>query len=112
MNEKQYVDAVMGKITCSRRRKQEFQKQLLADIRLRLEEGEELKEIFSQMGTAKEVAAAFQETVPPEETPMPDVPEETVPPEEAPTPDVPEEAPETSVPPVSVGRDDPGAPLA
>ena len=41
MNEKQYVDAVMGKITCSRRRKQEFQKQLLADIRLRLEEGEE-----------------------------------------------------------------------
>ena len=67
MNEKQYVDAVMGKITCSRRRKQEFQKQRLADIRLRLEEGEELKEIFSQMGTAKEVAAAFQETVPPEE---------------------------------------------
>ena len=53
-----------------------------------------------------------EETVPPEETPMPDVPEETVPPEEAPTPDVPEEAPETPVPPVSVGRDDPGAPLA
>ncbi len=53
-----------------------------------------------------------EETVPPEETPMPDVPEETVPPEEAPTPDVPEEAPETPVPPVSVGRDAPGAPLA
>ena len=53
-----------------------------------------------------------EETVPPEETPMPDVPEETVPPEEAPTPDVPEEAPESPVPPVSVGRDDPGAPLA
>ena len=53
-----------------------------------------------------------EETVPPEEIPTPDVPEETVPPEEIPTPDVPEEAPETPVPPVSVGRDDPGAPLA
>ena len=53
-----------------------------------------------------------EETVPPEELPTPDVPEETVPPEEAPTPDVPEEAPETSVPMVSVGRDDPSAPLA
>ncbi len=53
-----------------------------------------------------------EETVPPEETPTPDVPEETILPEEAPTPDVPEEAPETPVPPVSVGRDDPGAPLA
>lgn len=67
MTEKQYVNAVIGKLTCGRSRKKEFQRQLLADIELRKETGEELGEIFSQMGTAGEVAAAFNETVPPEE---------------------------------------------
>jgi len=67
MTEKQYVNAVIGKLTCGRSRKKEFQRQLLADIELRKETGEELGEIFSQMGTAGEVAAAFNEIVPPEE---------------------------------------------
>lgn len=67
MNERQYADAVAKKIKCDRRKKKEIKKQLLTDIRMRTEQGEGLEEILSQMGTPKEIADGFNETISVEE---------------------------------------------
>ena len=50
MNEKQYVNAIARKIKCGGEKKKEIKKQLLMDIHLRKEQGEELEEIISHMG--------------------------------------------------------------
>ncbi|MDE7179013.1 MAG: DUF3887 domain-containing protein [Lachnospiraceae bacterium] len=63
MNEKQYVDAIARKIKCTGKRKKEIKKQLLMDIQMRVKQGEELKEIISQMGTAAEIADGFNENI-------------------------------------------------
>lgn len=63
MNEKQYVNAIAKKIKCSGNRKKEIKKQLLTDIQIRVKQGEQLKEIISQMGTAAEIADGFNENI-------------------------------------------------
>lgn len=63
MNANQYVNAVARKIRCSGKRKKEIKKQLLTDIHMRLEQGEELKEVFSRMGTVQEIADGFNESI-------------------------------------------------
>lgn len=63
MNEKQYVNAIAKKIKCTGKRKKEIKKQLLTDIEMRIKQGERLEEIISQMGTAEEIAAGFNEDI-------------------------------------------------
>lgn len=63
MNTNQYVNAAVRKIKCSGARKKEIKKQLLMEIGTRLEQGEKQDEIFSQMGTAKEIADSFNESI-------------------------------------------------
>lgn len=63
MNEKQYVNAIAKKIKCTDKRKKEIKKQLLTDIEMRIKQGERLEEIISQMGTAEEIAAGFNEDI-------------------------------------------------
>lgn len=67
MNEKQYVNAIVKKIKCSGIRKKEIKKQLLTDICTRIKQGEKLDVIISQMGTVKEIADGFNESISPEE---------------------------------------------
>lgn len=63
MNEKQYVNAIAKKLKCTNKRKQEIKKQLLTDIEMRVKQGEQPEEIISQMGTAAEIAADFNEDI-------------------------------------------------
>lgn len=63
MNEKQYVSEIIRKIKCTDKRKKEIKKQLLTDIEMRVKQGEKLEEIISQMGTAAEIAANFNEDI-------------------------------------------------
>ena len=63
MDAKKYVNAIAGKVRCSGKKKKEIKKQLLMDIQTRIEQGESLDEIISQMGTAKEIAESFNENI-------------------------------------------------
>lgn len=63
MDEKKYVNAIVGKIKCSRKKKREIKKRLLADIRMRENQGERTEEIISRMGTAAEIADGFNENI-------------------------------------------------
>lgn len=67
MTARQYVNAIVRKIKCSKNKKKEIEKQLLMDIDLRLEQGEKLEDVISQMGTAKEIADGFNENISVEE---------------------------------------------
>ena len=67
MNEEQYVNAVVKRIKCSGKRKKEIRKQLLADIQMRVGQGEKLEEILSQMGSVAEIANGFNENITQEE---------------------------------------------
>jgi len=67
MNAKQYVNAIVENIKCNPAKKKEIEKQLLQDINVRLEQGEQMKDIISQMGTAKEIADGFNENMSAEE---------------------------------------------
>lgn len=59
MEAEKYVSEIIKKIKCTGKKKQEIQKQLLADIALRREAGESLEQIMESMGTAEEIAEAF-----------------------------------------------------
>lgn len=63
MDEKQYVNAIARRIKCNGKKKKEIKRQLLADITMRTEQGEDFQEIISQMGTAKEIADGFNENI-------------------------------------------------
>ena len=63
MNVNQYINGIARKIKCGREKKKEIKKQLLTDINFRLEQGESLADIMSQMGTAQEIADGFNESL-------------------------------------------------
>lgn len=67
MNAQKYVKAIARKIKCSGKKKKEIKKQLMTDIQMRIKQGEQLEEIISQMGTAKEIAEGFNENISEEE---------------------------------------------
>lgn len=67
MGAKQYVNAIVRKIKCNGKKKKEIRKQLTMDIHMRMKQGEELGEILSQMGTAREIADSFNENISPKE---------------------------------------------
>jgi len=58
-----YVKAIVAKIKCNGKKKKEIKKQLLADIQMRIRQGERLEEIIAQMGTVKEISDSFNETI-------------------------------------------------
>lgn len=63
MTAKQYVNAITRKIKCSSQKKKDIKKQLLLDINLRLEQGEPLTDIITQMGSVYEIADSFNENL-------------------------------------------------
>ena len=67
MDAQKYVKAIARKIKCSGKKKTEIKKQLMTDIQMRIKQGEQLEEIISQMGTAKEIAEGFNENISEEE---------------------------------------------
>lgn len=63
MDERQYVNAIARRIKCNGKKKKEIKRQLLADITMRTEQGEDFQEIISQMGTVKEIADGFNDNI-------------------------------------------------
>lgn len=63
MNVNQYINGIVRNIKCGGEKKNEIKKQLLADIDFRLQQGESLTDIMSQMGTVKEIADGFNESL-------------------------------------------------
>lgn len=64
MNVNQYINGIVRKIKCGGEKKKEIKKQLLTDINFRLEQGESLGDIMSQMGSIEEIAEGFNENMP------------------------------------------------
>lgn len=67
MNAETYVNSIVKKIACSGKRKNDIRMQLLAEIEERTSQGENLNEIMTRMGSVKEVADSFNESIPEEE---------------------------------------------
>lgn len=67
MTMEKYVKAIVRKLKCSGSKRKEIKQQLLSDISLAQENGEELTQIIKRMGTIGEIAAEFNENMPPEE---------------------------------------------
>lgn len=63
MTAKQYVNSIVKKIRCDGKKRQDIKQQLLADIELRMNKGEVLEEIISQMGSTDEIADGFNENI-------------------------------------------------
>ena len=63
MNVNNYVNKIVRKIKCSTARRKEIRKQLQMDIELRMQQGESLEQIMSQMGDIKEIADSFNENI-------------------------------------------------
>lgn len=63
MTAEKYVKKIIKRIKCGGEKKKEIGKQLLMDIKARLNEGETLENIFLQMGTAEEIASSFNESI-------------------------------------------------
>ena len=63
MNVNNYVNKIVRKIKCNTARRKEIRKQLQMDIELRMQQGESLEQIMSQMGDIKEIADSFNENI-------------------------------------------------
>ena len=63
MDAKKYVNAIGRKIKCGGKKKKEIKKQLLTDIAARTEQGESLEDVIAQMGSVKDIADSFNETL-------------------------------------------------
>lgn len=63
MNEKQYVNAIVRKIKCSTAKRKDIKKQLLGEVCERENRGESMAGIVEQMGSPKEIAEGFNETI-------------------------------------------------
>lgn len=63
MDAKKYVNAIGRKIKCGGKKRKEIKKQLLTDIATRTEQGEPLEEVIARMGSVKDIADSFNETL-------------------------------------------------
>lgn len=59
----QYTKDIIKGIKCGGAKRKEIRKQILSDIEIRLQEGEQLNEIISEMGNASEIADGFNESL-------------------------------------------------
>lgn len=65
--EKKYVQKILKKLNCSRKRKNEIGRQLLGDIDLEKSKGKKVADILENMGTPAEIAEEFNNSFSPEE---------------------------------------------
>lgn len=63
MEAEKYVNSIVRKIKCTGTKKKEIKNQLLSDIAMRRETGETLEQIMESMGTAAEIAEAFEQNL-------------------------------------------------
>ena len=63
MNVNNYENKIVRKIKCSSARRKEIRKQLQMDIELRMQQGESLEQVMSQMGDIREIADSFNENI-------------------------------------------------
>ncbi|MBD5458530.1 MAG: DUF3887 domain-containing protein [Lachnospiraceae bacterium] len=63
MEAEKYVNGIVREIKCTNMKKKEIKAQLLSDISMRQESGESMEQIMESMGTAKEIAEAFEQNL-------------------------------------------------
>ena len=63
MSPEKYVKQVTHKVVCSKSKKRDIEKQLLAEITERMQAGEGVDCILSSMGSADEIAEGFNESI-------------------------------------------------
>lgn len=63
MEAEKYVQDIVGKIKCTDKKKKEIKDQLLSDIAMRRNAGESMEQIMEGMGTAGEIAEAFEQNL-------------------------------------------------
>lgn len=62
MTRREYIKQVSGQLQCSRRKRQEIEKQLDSHIGIGLDEGRPLEEILAQMGEPEAIAEEFNDS--------------------------------------------------
>ena len=67
LNKEKYVKAVVKKVKCTTSKKREIEKQLLSDISIALETGEQLEDVLEDMGSIAEMAEEFNSNLSEEE---------------------------------------------
>lgn len=63
MSPEKYVKRVTRKVICSKNKKRDIERQLLAEIKERMQAGEAVDDILSSMGSAEEIAEGFNESI-------------------------------------------------
>lgn len=63
MEAEKYVNSIVKKIKCTNAKKREIKTQLLSDIAIRRKSGESMEQIMESMGTAEEIAEAFEQNL-------------------------------------------------
>ena len=63
MTAEKYVNAIVKKIKCGKKRREESKQQLLSDIGAQMSQGRRLDNIMRQMGAASEIAEGFNENL-------------------------------------------------
>ncbi len=63
MTAEKYVNAIVKKIKCGKKRREEIRQQLISDISAQVSQGRKLDDIMRQMGAAPEIAEGFNENL-------------------------------------------------
>ena len=64
MTAEKYVNAIVKKIKCGKKRREEIRQQLLSDISAQMSQGRKLDDIMRQMGATSEIARASMKIFP------------------------------------------------
>lgn len=67
MKQEEYIKSVKRKLQCTYSKKQEIVKELTADIRTAIADGESWEEVEARMGTPEQLAKEFNENLSPQE---------------------------------------------
>ncbi|MCM1040354.1 MAG: DUF3887 domain-containing protein [Roseburia sp.] len=67
MDKENYVNQIVKKVKCSKSKKEEIRRQILADISARIAAGEQFSQVVESMGTIEEIAEEFNQNLSPEE---------------------------------------------
>ena len=59
-----YVTQIVKKIRCSRKKRREIHRQILADITSAMQQGDSLEKVMLRMGEPVAIAEAFNESLP------------------------------------------------
>lgn len=67
MTAETYVNQIVKKVKCPKKRRDEIRRQLLADITMEMEQGEKIEKIMLRMGEPIAIAEEFNQNIPQEE---------------------------------------------